>query len=100
MEVVSTFAVMSEKPEFIDVCTQISASPWSVILKDLSYTVRTYSKPSLIPRRRPGFESGSGHVEFVVDKVALEQVFSEYYGFPCQFSFHRLLHNHHPALVQ
>jgi hypothetical protein len=31
----------------------------------------------------------------VVDKVALEQVFSEYFGFPCQSSFHQLLHNHH-----
>jgi hypothetical protein len=30
-----------------------------------------------------------------VDKVALGQVFSEYFGFPCQLSFHRLLHNHH-----
>jgi hypothetical protein len=27
--------------------------------------------------------------------VALGQVFSEYFGFPCQFAFHRLLHNHH-----
>jgi hypothetical protein len=34
-------------------------------------------------------------VGFVVDKVALEQVFSEYFGFPCQFSFHRLLHVQH-----
>jgi hypothetical protein len=31
----------------------------------------------------------------VVDKVALGQVFSEYFGFPSQFSFHRLLHIHH-----
>jgi hypothetical protein len=31
----------------------------------------------------------------VVDKVALGQRFSEYFGFPCQFSFHRPLHNHH-----
>jgi hypothetical protein len=30
----------------------------------------------------------------VVDKVALGQVFSEYFDFPCQFSFHRLLHTH------
>jgi hypothetical protein len=37
---------------------------------------------------------GSGHVGFVVDKVALGQVFSEYFGFPCQSSFHQLLHNH------
>jgi hypothetical protein len=34
-------------------------------------------------------------VGFVVDKVALGQVFSEYFGFPCQSSFHQLLHNHH-----
>jgi hypothetical protein len=33
---------------------------------------------------------------FVVDEVALGQVFFEYLSFPCQFSFHRLLHtNHH-----
>jgi hypothetical protein len=32
---------------------------------------------------------------FVVDKVALGQVFFEYIGFPCQFSFHPLLHAHH-----
>jgi hypothetical protein len=31
---------------------------------------------------------------FVVDKVALGQVFI-YFGFPCQFSFQRLLHIHH-----
>jgi hypothetical protein len=34
-------------------------------------------------------------VGFVVDEVALEQVFSEYFGFLCQFSFNRLLHTHH-----
>jgi hypothetical protein len=30
----------------------------------------------------------------VMDKVALGPVLSEYFGFPCQFSFHRLLHIH------
>jgi hypothetical protein len=34
-------------------------------------------------------------VGYVVDKVALGQVFSEYFGFLCQFAFRRLLHNHH-----
>jgi hypothetical protein len=48
----------------------------------------------LIPPRRPGFAYGQ-HVGFVVDKAALGQVFSEYFGFPCQ-SFH---HNH-PGLAQ
>jgi hypothetical protein len=32
-------------------------------------------------------------VGFVVDKVALGQVFSQYFGFPCQSSFHQLLLN-------
>jgi hypothetical protein len=45
------------------------------------------------PPRRSGFKPGPGHVEFVVDKVAQRQVFSEYFGFPCQSSFHQLLHS-------
>jgi hypothetical protein len=32
--------------------------------------------------------------DFVMDKVALGQVFSEYFGFPYQSSFHQFLHNH------
>jgi hypothetical protein len=35
----------------------------------------------------------SGHMGFVVDKVALGQVFSEYCGFPCQFEFHGFINN-------
>jgi hypothetical protein len=47
--------------------------------------------------QRARFESVSGRVGFVVDKSALRQVFSEYFGFPCQ-AFHRLLHTrHHPS---
>jgi hypothetical protein len=46
------------------------------------------------PPRQPWFERRSGHVGFMVDKVALGQVFSEYFGFPCRFSFHQLLHIH------
>jgi hypothetical protein len=37
---------------------------------------------------------------FVVDKAALEQVSSEYFGFPCQSSFHQFLHHNHPGLAQ
>jgi hypothetical protein len=37
----------------------------------------------------------SGHVRFVVGKMVLGQVFSEYFGFTCQFSFHQLSHTHH-----
>jgi hypothetical protein len=44
-----------------------------------------------IPRRRSGFETRSCHV---MDKEALGQVVSAYFSFPCQFSFHQLLHTH------
>jgi hypothetical protein len=40
----------------------------------------------------PGFDSRSGHERSVVHKVALELVFSEYFGFPCKFSFHQRLY--------
>jgi hypothetical protein len=47
---------------------------------------------------RHGFDPRSGQVGFVVDKVALGRVFSEYFGFPCQSSFHQILqHHNHPG---
>jgi hypothetical protein len=40
------------------------------------------------------------HVGFVMDKEALGQVFSEYFGFPCQL-FHQFLHHpNHPGLAR
>jgi hypothetical protein len=49
------------------------------------------SRPSSgFPPRQPG----SRHVGLVVEEAALRQIFSEYFGFPCQ-AFHRLLHTHH-----
>jgi hypothetical protein len=46
------------------------------------------------------FEPRSGYMGFVVDKEALIQVFSEYFGFPYE-TFHRLPYtHHHPALVK
>jgi hypothetical protein len=51
--------------------------------------------------RRAGFTPGSGEVGFVVDKVELVQVFSEYFGFPCQSSFHQIPHpQNHPGQVK
>jgi hypothetical protein len=41
---------------------------------------------------RGGPGSSSNHVGFVVGEMALSRVVSEYFGFPYQFSFHRLLH--------
>jgi hypothetical protein len=38
-----------------------------------------------------------GQVRFVVDKVALGQVFSEYFGFPCPSSFYQILHPHNDS---
>jgi hypothetical protein len=31
----------------------------------------------------PGFETGPRHVGFVVGQIGAGQVFSEYFGFPC-----------------
>jgi hypothetical protein len=46
------------------------------------------------------FQSGQ-HVGFVVDKAALGQVFSEYFGSPYQLLFHQFLyHDNHPGLAQ
>jgi hypothetical protein len=47
------------------------------------------------PTAAARFRAGSGHVETVVGKVALGQVFSEYFDLPCLFSFQWLLHTHH-----
>jgi hypothetical protein len=50
----------------------------------------------MVSRRLPtapeGFDHTSGHVGFMVDEEAMRRVFYEYFGFPCQFSFHQLLH--------
>jgi hypothetical protein len=40
-------------------------------------------------------KASSSHVGFLVDKVALGQVFFEYFGFSCQSSFLQLLYSHH-----
>jgi hypothetical protein len=55
----------------------------------------TWNQVAGFPPRRPAFEPISCHVGFVVDKVVLVQIFPEYFGFPCQLSFYRLLHTHH-----
>jgi hypothetical protein len=37
--------------------------------------------------------------DFVVDKVALGQVFSKYFGFPCQSLFHQLLQKSSSSII-
>jgi hypothetical protein len=39
------------------------------------------------------------HVGLVVDKAALGKIFSEYFGFLCQSSFHQFLHHIHSGLA-
>jgi hypothetical protein len=72
---------------------------FKISVETMSHTVMAvpYIRPLVagFPPRRPGLEPRSGHVRFVVDKVALGEVLSEYFGFPCQFSSYRLLHIHH-----
>jgi hypothetical protein len=54
-----------------------------------------------LPTAAARVRARSGHVRFLVDKVAVGQVFSAYFVFPCQSSFHQFLHPHnHPGHVQ
>jgi hypothetical protein len=54
-----------------------------------------------LPIAEARFRVRAEHVGFVVDKAALGKVFSEYFRFPCQLSFHHFLHHHnHPGLQQ
>jgi hypothetical protein len=48
-----------------------------------------------LPTAAARVRARSAHVGFVVDTVVVGQVFYEYFGFSCQFSFHRWLHIHH-----
>jgi hypothetical protein len=48
-------------------------------------------------RQLPTAAVRSLRIEFVVDKVALGQVPSVYFGFICKLSFHELLRTHLPA---
>jgi hypothetical protein len=47
-----------------------------------------------LPTAAARVRAQSGHVGFVVDKMGLGQIFSEYFGFPCQSSLHQILHPH------
>jgi hypothetical protein len=67
----------------------------SNLVWDARYTHRYRAlAPAGFPPRQLGFVPRSAHVGFVVAQVALVQVYSEYFGFSCQFSFHRLLDTH------
>jgi hypothetical protein len=51
-----------------------------------------------LPTAAARVRAQSGHLGFVVDKVALGQVYSKYFGFRCQFALYHFLHNHHHHL--
>jgi hypothetical protein len=44
---------------------------------------------------RPWFDIGTGYIGYVMNKTTLGGAATEYFGFPCQVSFHRLFHTHH-----
>jgi hypothetical protein len=56
----------------------------------------------LLPTARAQARAQSDYVGFVVDKVSLRQVSSEYFGFPCQLSIYHCstFIMYHPGLVQ
>jgi hypothetical protein len=62
--------------------------------------IHNHHHPGLVqfvgfPPRWPLFDARSGYVGYVTGKVALGQVFFNYFRFPWQFSFRRLLSIHH-----
>jgi hypothetical protein len=63
-------------------------------MNDYKKSQRSIVSTGMFPPRRSGFDPGSGQLGFVVDKVAVGQVFSEFVGFPYQSSCHQWLHNH------
>jgi hypothetical protein len=71
------------------------AKEWIRVIKTAGVAPQLKRLVAGFQPRRPGFKTGSSHVGFVVDKVALGQVFSKYFGFPCQSLFHQFLHSHH-----
>jgi hypothetical protein len=92
---------------YISVIFEISSKLNSDTIEYVVYFVWFSSQGRAVAQRSdasfdcggPGSRMGSMW-GFVVDKVALGQVFSEYFGFPCQ-SFHRFIHYHnHPGLTQ
>jgi hypothetical protein len=70
-------------------CTYTSSVPYAIYCQSGGRAVAGFQQ------RMSKFEPSSCHVVLVVDKVALGHVFSEYLGFPYQFSFHWLFHIHH-----
>jgi hypothetical protein len=40
-----------------------------------------------LPTAAAEFDPRPNHVRFVMDKLVLVQIFFQYFGFPCQFSF-------------
>jgi hypothetical protein len=59
--------------------------------------VITHAVSGWLPTAEAQVRAGSCHVRLVADMMALGQVLSDYFGYPCQFSFSRLLHIHlHP----
>jgi hypothetical protein len=64
------------------------ASSW-VVGRALAQSVSRWLPTAAVPVQAQVKALG-----FVVDRVALGQVFSEYFGFPCQFLFHQILHTH------
>jgi hypothetical protein len=73
-----TFPLRSTWSKGIFNKTSLGSCCGRAIAQAVSLRLSHCGGPGSIPR----------HVGFVVDKVALGQVFSEYFGFPCQFSFH------------
>jgi hypothetical protein len=88
--------VSIDRSELRTVATNIKLRRFNIHLYQTYICTGGRAIAQAVSRRLPTaaalFEPRSDRVAFVVNKVALEQVFSEYFGLSCQFLFHRVLH--------
>jgi hypothetical protein len=74
---------------------------WLFVSKSLEGRAIAQAVSRWLPTAAARVRVRAEHVGFVVGKVTMGQVSSEYFGFPCQSSFHQFLHPHnHPGEVQ
>jgi hypothetical protein len=83
------FAALKHTKPKLKYCTQVNLNIGRAIAQAVS---------RWLPTAAARVRTRSSKVGFVVAKLTLGQVFSEYLGFPCQPSFHQILHHHnHPG---
>jgi hypothetical protein len=92
---VSKVCISATSPQFSPHCT--SSHPVATFCFTTLFPSTIAYCHCTIPPCQLQFNPGSGYVGSVVNKVAMGQVFSEYFSFPRKSSFYWLHHTHLPS---